>query len=440
MTKTNGKAAPTGDPGGSWPRRTTGGTIGFTLAASLLMCAVNAAAQAPSEKTIYSFNNNVGGAEPITGLILGKGGVLYGTSAQGGGGSVYSLSRASAGAPWTETLVYSLPATEENTQPIALAAEGDVLYVAVYEGGSFGDGFVFSLTPPVSPGGSWTPSVLYNFAGGSDGIYPIALIVHDGVVYGTTQYGGTSNSGVVFSLTPPAGDGGAWTEALLYTFTGGSDGGFPDGLTAGPGGGLYGTALDGGYGVVFSLTPPASPAGDWTERTLYSFKSGTDGSGPRSSVTVGGGGVLYGTTSNGGSQAGVNCGEGCGTVYSLTPPSSPGEGWSEAVLYAFAGGTDGAFPYASVVIGSGGVLYGTTSGGGGVSARRCNAGCGMVFSVTPPESIGGAWTETVLYAFTDRGADGSNPDTPLTFDGAVLYGTTQLGGTYKYGTAFQLKP
>ena len=419
----------------------TNAKTSVTLAAALLICGANAAAQAPAEKTIYSFNSNGSGAEPITGLLK-KNGVLYGTSAQGGGGSVYSLSRASAGAPWTEKLLYSLPANEGNTLFVALTGDDNVLYAASYEGGSLQLGMVISLTPPASPGGTWTPSVLYNFTGGStDGYYPTALIAHDGVLYGTTQYGGTSNSGVAFSLTPPASPGGAWTEAVLHNFTGGSDGGFPNGLTAGADGILYGTALFGGYanfGVVFLLAPPASPGGDWTEHMLYSFKSGTDGEGPRS-VTIGSGGVLYGTTSNGGSQPGVNCGEGCGTVYSLTPPASPGQGWSETILYTFGGGADGAYPYASVVIG-GGVLYGTTSGGGGVLAPRCYAGCGTVFSLTPPESAGSAWIESVLHAFKDEGVDGSNPQTPLLLDGSVLYGTTQLGGTYKYGTVFQVKP
>jgi hypothetical protein len=108
------------------------------------------------------------------------------------------------------------------------------------------------------------------------------------------------------------------------------------------------------------------------------------------------------------------------------------------VLYAFGGGADGAFPDATVVLGSGEVLYGTTSGGGG--AARCNAGCGTLFSLTPPAAAGGAWTESVLHAFSDRGPDGSLAETALTLSGSVIYGTTAAGGTYQSGTAFQLKP
>ena len=203
-------------------------------------------------------------------------------------------------------------------------------------------------------------TTLHSFAGGSDGATPYneAVVGSGGELYGTTSAGGSSNDGAVFMLTPPGTTGGTWTETVLYTFHG-SDGSLPQaGVVVGPGGVLYGTAEQGGsstYGLVFSLTPPASPGGPWTEATVYTFTGGDDGADPRQLVLGSAG--LYGTTDAGGSS-------GNGTVFSLTPPTSPGGSWTETTLHAFAGGSDGAVPYGGVVIGAGGVLYGTTFHGG----------------------------------------------------------------------------
>jgi len=171
----------------------------------------------------------------------------------------------------------------------------------------------------------------------------------------------------VYSLTPPASPGGAWTESVLYSFTGTPDGAGPTGLTLGKGGVLYGITVVGGAsgnGTVFSLTPPASPGGAWTESLLYTF-TGTSGDGAAPmGLTAGEGGVLYGTTYTGGLPA---CpfappDNSCGTVFSLTPPSSAGGAWTETVLHDFMY-TDGAFPTRGVVIGNASgrtVLFGTT--------------------------------------------------------------------------------
>jgi uncharacterized repeat protein (TIGR03803 family) len=145
--------------------------------------------------------------------------------------------------------------------------------------------------------------------------------------------------------------------------------------------------------------------------------------------------VLYGTSFDGGT--GTACRNGCGTVYSLTPPTIPGGAWTEAVLYNFAGADDGQAP-TGVVIGPDKVLYGTTSNGG--SGTSCYDGCGTVFSLTPPADPGGPWTEKILHDFT--GPDGANPGAGVALgtDGG-LYGTTVNGGsgTCGCGTVFQLK-
>jgi len=218
------------------------------------------------------------------------------------------------------------------------------------------------------------------------------------VLYGTTVNGGSSAFGTVFSLTPPAAPGGAWTEAVLHNFAGPPSDGYAlqAGLVIGKGGVLYGTTWEGGTvpcldicGTVFSLTPPAAPGGAWTEAVLYSFTGGSDGDAP-GGVVIGNGGVLYGTTQFGGASN-------VGTVFSLTPPAAPGGAWTEAVLHSFTGSpNDGADPE-GVVIDVSGVLYGTTQSGG-------SSAFGTVFSLTPPAAPGGMWTETKACAATDANA------------------------------------
>jgi hypothetical protein len=206
---------------------------------------------------------------------------------------------------------------------------------------------------------------LYSFTGQPDGANPSAYagLIGSGVLYGTTQYGGTgpctlnssTGCGTVFSLTPPTSPGGSWTEAVLYSFLGGSDGNSPEGGVAiGSGGVLYGTTEGGTSpnGTAFRLKPPTSPGGSWTEKVLDQI-----GGNPVAGLVIGSGGVLYGTTLDGGTSL-------AGTVFSITPPTSPGGSWTETLLHTFdASPGDGYSPYSDVVIGSGGVLYGTTSGG-----------------------------------------------------------------------------
>jgi uncharacterized repeat protein (TIGR03803 family) len=165
---------------------------------------------------------------------------------------------------------------------------------------------------------------------------------------------------------------------VLYSF-GSSDGFHPFGpVVLGDGEVLHGTTGEGGpsgTGTVFSLTPPAYPGGSWAETVLCDFADSTEGTFPVGGVVIGPGGVLYGTTQQGGSSNE-------GTVFSLTPPASPGNSWTETVLHSFTGGTDGGQPLAGVVIDNSGALYGTTEYGG-IKKRSCNSGCGTVFMLTP---------------------------------------------------------
>ena len=357
-------------------------------------------------------------------LAIGTGGVLYGTTSAGAGtcfpypgcGTVFSLAPpASPGGAWTESVLHSftLPSTPCTQEPcdggsdgayptVSVAiGSGNVLYGTTAAGGSgpcdWGCGTAFQLTPPASPGGDWTETVIYSFIN-PNGIFSSnagasgLAIGSGGVLYGTLVLPGPmldnpNPCGIVFSLTPPASPGSAWTETALHTLPNdGSSGCGPnEGVVISNNGVLYGVTQSGSYNPlnaqappeVFSLTPPATLSGTWTNAVLHMFV-GADGTYP-SGLAIGSGGVLYGTAQYGGSgQCAAQYGSGCGVVFELVPPPPSGGGWLEATLHNFTGGSDGAFPNTGIVIGSGGVLYGTT---------QPNANTATIFSLQPSRGL-----------------------------------------------------
>jgi hypothetical protein len=242
-----------------------------------------------------------------------------------------------------------------------------------------GCGTVFELKPPEKQGGSWSKTVLYSFPGTStDGRSPNADIAFDsqGHLYGTTAAGGTSNYyGTVFELKPPAKANGSWTETVLHSFTGGSDGGYPlAGVAVGANGNVYGTASYSGVandsGTAFQLTPPAGAGGSWTYTVIHTFTGGTEAATPASTPVFDQNGNLYATTANGGTGS---CYQGCGTVFQLAPPSK-GSSWTETVLASLA--NSGQNSNASQVVSRNGLLYGTTLALG-------TANLGSVFTLVP---------------------------------------------------------
>lgn len=275
-------------------------------------------------------------------------------------------------------------------------------------------------------------TVLHTFSGLGDGYTPGTNLVMDrrGNVYGTTQRN-SLGFGEVFELTKR---GSSWVLYTLYVFAGG-DGSNPSGLMMGSDGSLYGTNSSGGHGesgTVFKLSPPASVCKSascpWSFTKLYDFTGKDDGSGPRGQL-VEQNGNLYGTTLYGGSPSnGCETGTGCGVVYELSPSQG---GWTETVLYSFRTTPDGWEPYAGVVFDPAGNLYGTTYAGG-------THNNGTVFELSPS---GSGWTETVLHSFGAFGGDGRLPLSGLFRDGAGnLYGVTNMGGAFNFGTVFSLTP
>jgi uncharacterized repeat protein (TIGR03803 family) len=333
--------------------------------------------------TVFSLDPNTGGMSvlyvfdmehgqfPVADLI-NVNGILYGTTKYGGNGppncegsscgTVFSLDPSSG----AETVLHSFDGDTDGAMPEAgLVDVNGTLYGTTYAGGANGYGIVFSLDPNTG-----AETILYSFCNQlycPDGASPQAnLIEVHGILYGTTLGGGHNSNGIAFALDPVTG-----AETVLHTFGDRRDGAAPLAGLIDVKGLLYGTTENGGkygFGTVFSLDPTTD-----AEKVTYSFCSVTgcpDGSYPAAGLTEVRG-VLYGTTSNGGTYNN-------GTVFSLDPETG-----TEMVLYSFCSRSDkrrncldGYDPVADLVIRKG-RLYGTTSFGG-------HGGGGVVFAVRIP--------------------------------------------------------
>jgi uncharacterized repeat protein (TIGR03803 family) len=383
---------------------------------------------------------------------------------------VLLLSTSFASAEWNESVLYSFQGGTDGVTPvggIVFDSAGN-LYGATQGGGSSSCrstisqcGTVFQLLPPAKKGDPWTETVLYVFKGNTnnDGAMPFGGLVIDssGNLYGTTGYGGTGNCsvlgtlmgcGTVFELSPPAQQGGAWTETVLYSFQSGKDGYLPNGdLVFDSAGNLYGaTMYGGGYGscnapyyqycgTVFELSPPKRKGGKWAEKVLDRFagiasgKRYGDGANPNGGLVLDSKDAIYGTTNIGGYNCPHSSNQGCGIVFKLNPPAERGGAWGKDVLRRF-NESDGCYPDAGVIFDSGGNVYGTTVCGG-------SDGVGTVFELKPPSGKSHSWAESVLYSFSG-GNDGANPmASPIFRDGENLYGTAYAGQSVA-GTVFRL--
>ena len=243
-----------------------------------------------------------------------------------------------------------------------------------------------------------------------------------GNIYGTTVLGGEFGSGTIFQLTPtPNG----WQHTVLYSFTGGADGGEPyKGVTIDWRGNLYGTAVtggsgscEGGCGVVYKLS---KSKGTWSQTVIHAFTGGDDGSGPGARVTVDRGGNVYGMTPTGGTY-------GVGTIYKIRPHAGS---WDFQVIHTFTGGADGASGSAGRMLLQLNRLYGAATVGG-------LYGNGVVFKLTP--TAVGEWDFRVLYSFHGQ-PDGSFPYGALLRVSGKIYGTTYYGGENNIGAVYELSP
>lgn len=356
-----------------------------------------------TESLLHSFPTNDGG-DPFGALLQASDGNFYGTTALGGAGNNGTVFKMTPNG--VVSVIYSfVGGSSDGVSPTAGLVEGadGNFYGTTSNGGGSNLGTVFKITPA---GGE---TVLHFFAGGSDGAKPVAglILASDGNFYGTTEFGGAGNKGIVFKITSTG------LEGVLYSFAGGNaDGAIPAaGLIQASDGNFYGTTFNGGAtgnGTVFKISPSG------TESVLHSFTGGSDGAIPTAGLIQASDSNFYGTTLDGG----VNS---QGTVFKITPSGT------ETVLYSFAGNNaDGAEPGAGLIQASDGNFIGTTTRGG-------TSNLGTIFEVSP------SGLEAVLHSFT--GVDGAFPQAGLVLasDGS-FYGTTSGDGTDNQGTVFVLSP
>ncbi len=194
---------------------------------------------------------------------------------------------------------------------------------------------------------------------------------------------------------------------------------------------IYGATEEGGssgeYGTIYELTPTKS---GWTKKTLHSFTRRRVGGLPVTDMTADKSGNLYGSTTQGGwLQCPDSYGTGCGTVFRLSPAS---RGWTETVIHDFRS-KDGAIPMGNMVWDDAGNLYGTTAGGGKSCGVEC--GNGTIFKLSPS---GSGWKLQTIHFFS--GPDGQSPLSLFRDARGNLYGSTNGGGKYGYGTVYELSP
>jgi uncharacterized repeat protein (TIGR03803 family) len=359
------------------------------------------------ETVLYTFTGGNDGGSSDAGVILGQDGNLYGTTNGGGSSNLGVVFKVDTSGH--ETVLHTFQRGPEGNQPYLAGVILDPdynLYGTTSFSAAGGVGAVYKVDR------SGNASVVYAFPGIADGQYPYnagVTLGSNGLLYGTTSYGGSHGAGVLYQLN------GNGCETVLYTFNFFTANGYgqPTGnVIRDSAGNFYGTTFIGqadvgyGYGVVYKV----NTSGNAT--VLHNFTGGADGGNPYGGVILDSKGNLYGTASGGGAA-------GDGVVFKINTSGQ------ETVLYSFTGGTDGGFPYGSIIADSAGNFYGTTNGGG-------EAGAGVVFK------IDGSGSETVLYSFSG-GADGAYPLAGLIRDPAGnFYGTTSGGGAAGEGVVFKV--
>ena len=415
----------------------------------VLLVAATPAVQVQTLTVLHSFACCDTGYLPLAGLTADKAGNFYGTTSKGGeqyygAGTVFKLTHKGPG--WVFNPLYTfVGGRNSGASPAArmiFGPDGGLYGTTLYGGSNAycdtdsGCGTVFRLQPPATACKTaicpWNETVLFRFLGESDGGEPgYGELVFDpaGNLYGTTITGGVGKCnnpvetcGLVYKLTP---SNGGWTESVLYSFNGGSDGGTPyAGVIFDQAGNLYGTTSEGGgsgcngsgCGTVFQLTPSGS---GWTKNVIYTFQGASDGANPHGGLIFDPSGNLLGTTAGGGPGGG-------GTVFMLTPENGS---WTFSLVYSFIGNGIATGPFDSLIRDSSGNLYGTTCCDGAYAL-------GSVFKLAPSN---GGWTQTDLYDFT---CDvGCYPHGSAVLDSnGILYGTTELGGASNGGVVFELTP
>jgi uncharacterized repeat protein (TIGR03803 family) len=403
----------------------------FTFAVMLLVCP-NGARATNKYRVLHNFGAAGDGSLPSGPLVVDARGNVYGATSggdtgckgSGSGGTVFELEPQASGR-WQETVLYCFAGQWTDGFPdsgVAIGING-ALY-GTSAGGVNDLANVYQLTPAKE---GWTFSVLYNLGGSC------VVPGRTGNLYGCLGPG-QFQAGAIAELVP--GSGG-WNYTELYSFC--SDTNCPAGdgpyspLSWDMHGNLYGTTLyggtdypkcpwSGGCGVAFRMTPNSD--GTWTYDVLHLFASFRgDGERPYAGLVVDVGGNAYGTAWAGGPN-------GSGTIFKLTPT---GPGWKQTTLYDFPNCAEGCGPTTTLALDKAGSLYGSGAGGN----PDCGSySCGTIFKLTPQTN--GQWKYSVIHKFV--GKDGAFPYGVIVDDKGNVFGTTEAGGTYNTGVAFEITP
>jgi uncharacterized repeat protein (TIGR03803 family) len=413
-------------------------TLARALAVALLtLNLVSAGLCASKFRVLHSFGGADDGRDPSGPPLLDGKRNLYGATGRGPGpygeGTVYKLTPQAKGT-WSETILHDFAAGNDGAIPWGALVFDSVghLYGTVGGDGGAGGSGVFDLSPG---SGDWGNKLIYDKSSG-----PGLLTDKMGNLYGDIGPGLYTYHGAVGELLPGS-DG--WTYAALYNFCSQQD--CPDGydMPAPPiwdgKGNLFGTTSEGGgrptcwisfgCGVIFEMTPNGD--GTWKYHVLHRFASSkNDGQTPAAGLIMDSAGNFYGSTAAGGPYGREQGGYGNGTVFKLALVNGK---WEKTDLYDFPNCSNGCNPGYQMAFDKAGNLYGAANGG----LPDCDGyDCGVVFKLSP--QAGGKWTYSVVHKFT--AADGEYP-LGLIIDGkGNLFGTTQSFGKYHFGTAFEITP
>ena len=380
-------------------------------------------------KVIHDFSGKEDGGSPV-GVAIDKGDNLYGTTQpQGGNGSVYRLSK--AGSSWVLDPLYNFAGGASGSSPQGgIVGLNGILYGGAYGGiqncasGGY-CGLIFGLRP--SPTAcltafcSWTETALYDFTGPTDAWQGGGLVSdRAGNLYGVSEWGGAQQRGAIFELTPSPG---GWGESILYSFTGGSDGGLPTDVLVGNDGSLFGATASGGangLGVVFQLTRSGNA---WNEAVLYDMPQDAALWNNPHSMLQDSSGNLFGEY-----EYSPCCDNTYGRVFMLSPSNGK---WVYAEL---AHGNDqkyfGVDDFYNLAMDAAGNLYGT---GGGDNGCIDPAAHGYIFELTRG-SGGWQYSTPVYWDNTEFSAGGA-----LALDAqGDLHGTTSSCGMSNQGTVWEL--